>query len=628
MRPLRLSPLRECPLPTRKFSGALPPLAVGLAPVAAALPMVAAAARAGTTRAGTWFWGDQALIDLEAHNSLVGRNLLGVYDRYGWHHLGPLWLAVLGVFRWLGGGSSVALVVGNDLVQAAAAAAIVVVATRLRPGLTGCWATLVLLAYEWSFGVERLGAVWAPYAIALPAALLVLLVGDIVTSPDPWPPTIGAAVCASFLCQTDISTVVVVGALVLVTPILRLAAGARLRRGANRGRSPSGLWAFQPGWGWATAKWRRYLAVLVVVLVVLWLPTVVQQLTTSPGNLVRVYHFLSKHQGHQPWAKALQAAGTIFGSFPLRLGEKLARRDSDPAWLVVQSLWQRPWFLAYLLVTVGAAVYGFVRRQRAAASLAAATSVAMLAAVWSVHLAYGPLYPYLVLWTGALVVPALTGWWLALAPGPRSDRQSARRSVRQSARRSDPRSGRPSNRLFAGRSGRPSAGPPERLVLPAVSLAAALAVSGAFGATSDPMAGSPSHLARRSWDAVAAAALRPGVHTVYVDIPNADGMPDAAAIADQAVRHGLRVELNRAALYFLDPSFAPTAAAQLEIVVCCGRKGQGRRPAGAEFQGRVGGERIYISTAGYRPPGRPVVTEVAGPPVVSTSAGARGGIRG
>lgn len=574
-----------------KFSGvALPPLATALAPLAAALPLLATAVGAGATRAGTWVWGDQALIDLEAHNSVLGRNLLGVYDRYGWHHLGPLWLAVLGVFRWLGDGSSVALVVGNDLVQAAAAAAIVVVATRLRPGLTGWWAALVVLGYEWSFGVERLGTVWAPYAIALPAALLVLLVADIVTSGDPWPPTIGAAVCASFLCQTDISTVVVVGALVLVTPVLRLAAGARLRPGTDRGRSLGGLWVFQPGWGWATGRWRRYLAGLVVVVVVLWLPTLVQQLTTSPGNLVQVYRFLSTHPGSQPWAKALQAAGTIFGAFPLRLGERAAQRDSDPAWLVAQSLWQRPWYLVYLLVTAGAATYGLVRRHRAAASLAAATAVAMLAAVWSVHLAYGPLYPYLVLWTGALVVPALTGWWLALVP--------------------DRRTGRPSGRLSGRRAGTPRRG---SLVLPAISLAAALAVSGAFGATSDPMAGSPSHLARRSWEAVAAAALAPGVRTVYVDIPNADGMPDAAAIADQAVRHGLRVEVNRAALYFLDPSFAPTAVAQLTIVVCCGRKGGGPEPAGTEFRGRVGGERIYISTAGYRPAGRRLVTEAAGP---------------
>ena len=348
-------------MPRPKISGA------ALAPLVVALPLVAEAVRAATTHAGTWFWGDQALIDLEAHNSLIGRNLLGVYDRYGWHHLGPFWLALLGVFRWLGAGSSVALVVGNDLVQAAAAAAIVVVAMRLRPGLTGWWAALVLLGYEWSFGAERLGTVWAPYAIALPAALLVLLVADIVSSRNPWPPTIGAVVCASFLCQTDISTAVVAGALVMATPLLRLAAGARLRRSADgrraadgrRGaaRAVGGLWKFQPGWGWATGRWRRSLAVLVVVVVVLWLPTIIQQLTTSPGNIVQAYRFLSKHPGHQPWGDALQAAGTIFGSFPLRLGEQVSKRDSDPGWLVAGSVGQRPWFLAYLVVTAGAAVY-------------------------------------------------------------------------------------------------------------------------------------------------------------------------------------------------------------------------------------------------------------------------------
>lgn len=592
-------------MPRRKITGA------ALAPLVAALPLVAEAVRAGTTHAGTWFWGDQALIDLEAHNSLIGRNLLGVYDRYGWHHLGPFWLALLGVFRWLGAGSAVALVVGNDLVQAAVAAAIVVVVMRLRPGLTGWWAALVLLGYEWSFGAERLGTVWAPYAIALPAALLVLLVADIVSSRGPWPPTVGAAVCASFLCQTDISTAVVVGALVVATPVLRLAAGARLRRSADRprgvARAVGGLWKFQPGWGWATARWRRSLAVLVVVVVVVWLPTIIQQFTTSPGNIVQVYRFLSKHPGHQPWTDALQAAGTIFGSFPLRLGEQVSKRDSDPAWLVAGSVWQRPWFLAYLVVTAGAAVYGFVRRRRAAASLAAATAVAMLAAVWSVHLAYGPLYPYLVLWTGALVVPALTGWWLALAPPLASavTTKASSATTKASAGR-DRTAGRSWGARLVGAS-RPSG-----LVLPAVTLAAALAMGGAFGATSDPMAGSPSHLARKSWESVAAAALVPGVRTIYVDIVNADAMPDAAAIADQAVRHGLRVEVNRAALYFLDPSFAPTSVAQLEVIVCCGRSDPRRAPAGAEFKAKVGGQRIYISTAGYRPvTGGPVVTQAA-----------------
>ena len=132
------------------------------------MPLAMEALRACTTRTNIWFWGDQALIDIEARNSLVGRNLLGVYDRYGWHHLGPMWLLVLGVFRWLGGGSPVAVALGSYVLQAAAAAAIVVVANRLRPGLTAWWAAIVLLGYEWSFGLERLGTVWAPYTVACP----------------------------------------------------------------------------------------------------------------------------------------------------------------------------------------------------------------------------------------------------------------------------------------------------------------------------------------------------------------------------------------------------------------------------------------------------------------------------
>src|ERR1019366_8017065 len=107
-------------------------------------------------------------------------------------------------------------------------------------------------------------------------------------------------------------------------------------------------------------------AVLAAVVVVLWLPPLIQQLTTSPGNFVRVYRFLSSHPSRQPWLTSLRAAGTVFGSFPLRLGEKVARRDADPAWLVAQSLGRRPWYLVYLVVTVAAAAYGFTRRERAA----------------------------------------------------------------------------------------------------------------------------------------------------------------------------------------------------------------------------------------------------------------------
>ncbi len=545
----------------------------------AAMPLLVVALRAVATH-GVWFWGDQALIDMEARDSLLGRNLLGVYDRYGWHHLGPMWLLLLGVSRWLGGGSPDALIFGSCVLQAATAAAIVVVAARLRPGLMAWWAALVVLGCEWSLGLDRLGTIWAPYSIALPTALFVLLIAHIVVSPKPWAATVAAAVCGSFLLQTDISTIVIVAVLVLATPLLRLATRARPQpstgpeagrpsNGADRGRR----WALQPGWGWSAGNWRAGAASLVAVVVVLWLPPGIEQLTTSPGNVVQVYRFVSTHPSDQTLETSLEAAGTVFGSFPLRVGERSGKRDSDPAWLVDKPIWERPWYLAYIVLTIAAAALAVLRRQRQALALAATSCIAILAAGWSVGLIYGQLYPYLVFWTGALVVPAWVACWLALAPASR------------------PVPGRRASAFLGLAAGHRWS----RLAVPLASLAAAATVSTAFVVYPFPMTGVTSALGRRSWQAVSAGVLAPRAKVLYIDIVSPDAMPEAAAIADQAVQHGRRVEVNRAALYFLDPSFAPTAKAQVRVFVCCGRPDPGKPPRGLWFSARVGGQAIYTS---------------------------------
>jgi hypothetical protein len=538
------------------------------------MPLLVVALRSVATR-GVWFWGDQALIDIEARNSLLGRNLLGVYDRYGWHHLGPLWLLLLGVSRWLGGGSPEAVIFGSCVIQAVAAAAIVVVAARLRPGLTGWWAALVLLGCEWSLGLDRLGTVWAPYSIALPAALFVLLVAHVVASPKPWAATVAAAACGTFLLQTDISTGVLVVALVLATPLLRLAtqARARPRTGLDAGRR----WSVQPGWGWSGGNWRLGAAGLVVVLGVLWLPPGIEQLSTSPGNVVQVSRFFSTHPADQSLESSLNAAGTVFGSFPLSTGEHSGKRDADPNWLIGKHIWERPWFFAYILLTIGAAALAVLRRQRQALALAATSCIAIIAAGWSFDLIYGPLYPYLVFWTGALVTPAWVATWLALAPAPRP----------VPVRRVSALLGLAAGRRWA------------RLSVPVATLAAAGAVSTAFVIYPLPLTGVTSLLGRRSWQAVSADVLAPRVKTLYIDLGSADAMPEAASIADQAMDRGRRVEVNRAALYFFDPSFAPTAKAQLKVLVCCGEHDPGPPPQGLWLRARVGGQLIYTSA----PPG-------------------------
>ena len=118
------------------------------------------------------------------------------------------------------------------------------------------------------------------------------------------------------------------------------------------------------------------------------------------------------------------------------------------------SSFDHPWFLAYFAGTVIAAVVALGRGRLPGLALAATSAVAMLAAGWSVLLVYGPLFPYLVIWAGALVVPTWVTAWLVLAPLPADQAEP-------SAQHALPSSGK-------------------GLVVPLASLAAVTAISIAF----------------------------------------------------------------------------------------------------------------------------------------------------
>jgi hypothetical protein len=538
------------------------PAAWALPALLAAVPVLSEGLRTLLYGRGTWLWGDQALIDIEARDALVGRDLLGVYDRYGWHHPGPLWLILLGLFREVGGGSPAALIFGSYMVEAGAAVGLVYMAFRLgrAEGAVGAaglgrsgralawWAALVVACYELALGAERLGTVWAPYAVALPTALLLLLLAEAATSNAPLAAAIGAVVCGSFLLQTDISTGVVVAVAVVAAALVRFLRW--LTAPTREGRA-----------------WRPTLRALVPfgTALVIWLPPLVQQVTASSGNLSRLAAFLTSHPSGRSWASSVRAMDTVFGAFPLGLGTRSGTRDSDPSWLVAGPLWGHPWYLLYLAGTAAVAVVGLARQRRRAAALAGLTALAIAASGWSAHLAYGQLYPYLVYWAGALVVPALIAASLALVP-------ASARGVGQL-----------------------------RLGLPAASAAAALAVTGAFLARPLPMTGAPSALGHRSWQAVKKELLRPYTHSVYVDIAAPQAMPEGAAVVDQAIRHGLRVAVDPGALYYFDPSFSPSPlrTAQVKVLVCCGKRDPGRPPPGMVWRGRVDGQSIYTAPGGY-----------------------------
>jgi hypothetical protein len=282
---------------------------------------------------------------------------------------------------------------------------------------------------------------------------------------------------------------------------------------------------------------------------------------------VQVFDFFTTHSTNHAWTSALKAGNTIFGSFPFRTGVEAGNRDAKPRWVLADPVWRAPWLVVYLGTMVVAAVAALVRRQRPAFAVAATSAVAMVAAASSIPLVYGPIFPYLVFWMGALVVPAWVALGMGIAPAG---------AVRASA----------PNRL-----GGPARRGPGALTI--VCAAVAVTVSGAFVLSPLPMTGGSSKLGHRSWKAVAATVVAPGVKTVYIDLSGEGAMPDAAAIADQVLRHGRRVEWDPSDLYFLDPSFAPRARAQALVVVCCRRGDPGVPPMGMKWRGRVGGEDIY-----------------------------------
>ena len=51
-------------------------------------------------------------------------------------------------------------------------------------------------------------------------------------------------------------------------------------------------------------SWLRMVAVTVGLLVVLWLPVVIQQLTESPGNLGTLVRFFRDHDREQTYSDA------------------------------------------------------------------------------------------------------------------------------------------------------------------------------------------------------------------------------------------------------------------------------------------------------------------------------------
>jgi hypothetical protein len=240
--------------------------------------------------------GDPALVALNVRDASGLGQFVGPSSGLGWSHPGPSWFYLLAGFGALLGPSGAGLVAATLAVHAGFAA-LLVAAVGPAPVWRRPLMALVVLGYVLWMPAAVFVEVSHPYALLLPTALAAVLA--VRAAAGSMPALAGLAAVASFLVQTHVGTVALIGALAIY-------AGAGLGWQAFRRRSP-GLGG------------RDLLLVVGGALLALlsWLPPVWQQLrpaTAGQGNLSRVAHeVLAVDPAAQAvsWREALAGTGRL-----------------------------------------------------------------------------------------------------------------------------------------------------------------------------------------------------------------------------------------------------------------------------------------------------------------------------
>lgn len=335
--------------------------------------------------------GDIATIDLRVRDLISGDlPLLGPYSRYGWNHPGPVFFYLLAPLSAITGGAAWATLVGGALLQGLAIALSARLAWR-RGGLV--LVLLVLAAITLAthaIGPRILFDAWNPH-VAVPFLALFVLQLWSVTLGDRWQ-LVGASLVGTFLVQTHVGYVPLVaagGAYAVVVTIVDQ-------------RRNKGSWA----------PWARPSIVAVAASVTLWIPAVVEELTTDPGNLTRLVRYSRESAGKG--IGLADGAGLLAAEFrlppPWLGGKDLTEVLSEAA--RPASLW---WLIVPVALLAGAAA--LVRRGSARGTGRFVGLVALLALVGVVALANveAPTNDYLFHWRVLLatLIVAAFAWAVA-----------------------------------------------------------------------------------------------------------------------------------------------------------------------------------------------------------------------
>ncbi|HEY7071406.1 MAG TPA: hypothetical protein VH479_14865 [Acidimicrobiales bacterium] len=370
--------------------GWVAPLAFALAVV----PLIVAAVYLRVAHAAYKPQGDMALIELMTRD--VGHQWieLGPYSRDGWNHPGPSLFYALALPYRLLGSVSVGLHVGGLLINGVSIAGMGLIARR-RGGTPLMLITLLACALTVrSLGADPIRVAWNPWVTALPYGLLLFLTWAMACG-ERWALP-GAVVVGTFVAQTHIGYVtlglplVVLGAvwLVVATP-----------KGTRRRLVPPALLAVLAG-------------------AVMWLPTLLDQVTNDPGNLGLAARWFREGGPEHQSARTLGDGWRVVS----------APYAPAPEWIVgLRKLWPtaepanlyHPRLPVMLIPVAIAAVYLIRRKVPGAVQLVSVWLVASVVGIVATGRTVGQIYFYRLGWTWLLGMTAgiIVAWagWTALA---------------------------------------------------------------------------------------------------------------------------------------------------------------------------------------------------------------------
>jgi hypothetical protein len=514
--------------------------------------------------------GDQAVDELAVMRAEHFAQLVGNYSRSpgvsaadAWSHPGPAWFYAMDPVYALSGSTSWGFAAAAILLHGIAAALIVAVAWRWGGPWLAAITSGLLLLFVAVAGPGVFLPVWPPFATILPFALMLLLAA--LAAAGSTPALLASWVAASYLMQVHVATVAVAAVTAVAATLLRIGmAVLRRRRGAAASAAQSG--ADHDPVGFGSVGRRVATAAASLVLVVMWIPPLVDEVTSHPGNLTKLATYFATPKGSHPLSAAISAVARQLGSLPLGRFPSSIVDDSGSLPLVRVAAW-----IGFLVLAALLAWLGYRLRDRFAGAVGLLSFLAVLVATLSLTHADGPLYPYFVDWASTLPVVLLVGWAALLLSALRQRRGTGSSGVSRSL----------------------AVGAAALLGLAVVGLASADAINltsdlrPAVETSNDP--GTPA-----AWRVTRAALSAYAPQGIDVVIAQSDRWTLAAGLIDQLEKRGWRVAVPSSWLFMFGDGAAETGSERLSLVV----EDTGSPPPpvpGARMIGRAPGTELYLA---------------------------------